>query len=177
MDNFINEPIDTASLPRFEEVKLNPLQSSYYKVILFNIAVRYLIAGIVAGCALYFVEGTTQAYWYIALVLYIVLLLFSLFISRISFKNKGFAYRTHDVIYRSGAIAISTVIVPYNRVQHVALHEGWLSRRLGLARVEIFTAGGDSSDVKIPGLDKEHAESIKQLLMGKVLNIQEQHEE
>jgi hypothetical protein len=177
MDNFINDTIDTALLPRFEEVKLNPLQPSYYKVILFNIAVRYLIAGIVAGCALYFVEGTTKVHWYIALVLYIVLLLFSLFISRISFKNKGFAYRTHDVIYRSGAIAISTVIVPYNRIQHVAMHESWLSRKLGLARIEIFTAGGDSSDVKIPGVKKEQAESIKQLLMGKVLNIKEQHEE
>lgn len=176
MDNFINEPIDTSSLPRFEEVKLNPLKPAYYKVMLFNIAVRYLIIGIAGSCAFYFIEDIKR-YWYVALLLFVIALVFTLFISRISFKNKGYAFRTHDVIYRSGAIAISTVIVPYNRVQHVALHEGWLSRRLGLARVEIFTAGGDSSDVKIPGLDKEHAESIKQLLMGKVLNIQEQHEE
>jgi hypothetical protein len=34
--------------------------------------------------------------------------------------------------------------------------------------VEIFTAGGSSSDIEIPGIAKEEAENIKQLLMGKI---------
>ena len=58
--------------------------------------------------------------------------------------------------------------IPYNRVQHVALHEGFVSRIFGLAKVEIFTAGGSSSDLEIPGIEKEEAENIKQLLMGKI---------
>jgi membrane protein YdbS with pleckstrin-like domain len=37
-----------------------------------------------------------------------------------------------------------------------------------LAKVEIFTAGGSSSDIEIPGIEKEHAEKIKQLVMGKI---------
>jgi len=37
-----------------------------------------------------------------------------------------------------------------------------------LAKIEIFTAGGDSSDIEIPGIEKQQAENIKQLLMGKI---------
>ena len=87
---------------------------------------------------------------------------------RISFKKKAYAFRNHDVIYRSGLIATNTMVIPNNRVQHVALHEGLISRYFGLAKVEIFTAGGSSSDVEIPGIAKEEAENIKQLLMGKI---------
>ena len=43
-----------------------------------------------------------------------------------------------------------------------------VSRLFGLAKVEIFTAGGHSSDIEIPGIEKEQAENIKQLLMGKI---------
>jgi membrane protein YdbS with pleckstrin-like domain len=91
-----------------------------------------------------------------------------LFFSILSFKKKAFAFRNHDVIYRSGIIATNTMIIPYNRVQHVALHEGFISRIFGLAKVEIFTAGGNNSDLEIPGIAKEEAENIKQLLMGKI---------
>ena len=171
MDNYTNNPIDTLSLPKFEEVQLSPLQAAYYKILLFNIGVFHLVLSIAAGCAVYFIPEI-QSYWYIPVAVIIFSLGAALLISRISFKNKGFAFRTHDVIYRSGAIAVTTIIIPYNRVQHVALHEGLLARKLGLATVEIFTAGGDSSDVKIPGLEKEHAEKIKKLLVGKVLNQQ-----
>jgi hypothetical protein len=89
-------------------------------------------------------------------------------ISILGYKKKGFAFREHDVLYRSGLIATNTIVIPYNRVQHVALHEGVISRYLGLANVEIFTAGGSSSDLEIPGIDKEQAEKIKQLLMRKI---------
>jgi hypothetical protein len=82
--------------------------------------------------------------------------------------KKGYAFRTHDVLFRSGIIATNTTIIPYNRVQHVALHEGFYSRFFGLAEIQVFTAGGSSSDIHIPGIEKERAENIKQLLMGKI---------
>jgi membrane protein YdbS with pleckstrin-like domain len=34
------------------------------------------------------------------------------------------AFREHDVLYKYGILATKTIIIPYNRVQHVALHEG-----------------------------------------------------
>jgi hypothetical protein len=96
--------------------------------------------------------------------LFLLILLFS----RIGYTKKGFAFRNHDVLFKHGVIATNTIVIPYNRIQHVALHEGIISRFFGLAKIEIFTAGGNSSDIEIPGIEKEQAENIKQLLMGKI---------
>lgn len=167
MQDFTNETIDTTQLPRFEEVEFSILHPNYWKVILINLAIFFLIIAIGLGLALYFNVELYPFYKQFC-VAYIVLLLLVILFSRISFKKKGFAFRTHDVIFRHGIIATNTLVIPYNRVQHVALHEGLLSRIFGLARVEIFTAGGTSSDVQIPGIDKVQAENIKQLLMGKI---------
>lgn len=97
-----------------------------------------------------------------------VLLVLVVFFARLSFRKRGYVFRNHDVIYRTGVIATNTVVIPYNRVQHVALHEGFIARFFGLAKVEIFTAGGKDSDIQIPGIEKDKAEDIKQLLMGKI---------
>lgn len=167
MEEFTNESIDTTLLPRFEEVALTPLHPSYLKIVWLNVVLIFVLCGAAIGAAIYFIEEVTP-YWLPLGIGYVVILLLTIIVQLVSFRNKGFAFRTHDVIYRSGAIAITTSIIPYNRVQHVALHEGLMSRRLALAAVEIFTAGGTGSDIKIPGLEKEHAEAIKQLLVGKV---------
>ena len=167
MENFTNEPIDISALPRYEAVNLNALQPKYWNVILLNIAAIFLIIGIALAVIIYFVEEIHSMAWLFGLV-YVLFLGFTFLLSKISFQKRGFAFREHDVIYRSGIIATNTMIIPYNRVQHVALHEGFISRYFDLAKVEIFTAGGDSSDVSIPGIKKEQAEDIKQLLMGKI---------
>ncbi|MFY7956692.1 MAG: PH domain-containing protein [Flavobacterium macrobrachii] len=167
MENFTNEPIDITTLPRYEAVHLNALQPKYWNVILLNIAVIFLIIGIALAVIVYFVEEIHSMAWLFGLV-YVLFLGFTFLLSKISFQKRGFAFREHDVIYRSGILATNTMIIPYNRVQHVALHEGFISRYFDLAKVEIFTAGGDSSDVSIPGIKNEQAEDIKQLLMGKI---------
>lgn len=169
MENYSNEPIDTAGLPRFEDVELTSLHPSYLKVILLNLALVYGIITIVAGIAFYFIQELHN-YWIPITAAYIIIVVLSILLSFISFRNRGFAFRTHDTIYRSGVISLTTTIIPYNRVQHVAMHEGFISRYFGLASVEIFTAGGNQSDINIPGIEKEHAEKIKQLLMGKIVN-------
>ncbi|MBN8641513.1 MAG: PH domain-containing protein [Flavobacteriales bacterium] len=167
MENFTNETIDTKQLPRFEEVQLSALHPKYWIVSLMNTTVVFLVLGIALGFVWYNSEEFSQVGVYFLLA-YLLVLVIALLLTRIGFKKKGFAFREHDVIYRNGIIATNTMVIPYNRVQHVALHEGLISRYFGLAKVEIFTAGGSSSDVEIPGIAKEEAENIKQLLMGKI---------
>lgn len=168
MEQFTNETIDTISLPKFEETTLTRLHPDYKKIVFFNLGLVFLIIAVIAGLGIYFIEGAKE-YWLPVTVGYTIIAMLSIVIFMISLKNRGFAFRNHDVIYRSGAIAIETTIIPYNRVQHVTMHEGILSRKFGLATVEIFTAGGINSDIKVPGIEKEHAEKIKQLLVGKIL--------
>jgi membrane protein YdbS with pleckstrin-like domain len=167
MEEFLNQTIDTTQLPKFEEVNFSVLHPNYWKVILINLTIAFFFIAIVAGIISYLNVNILPYISYISTI-YIVLFLLVLFFSRLSFKKKGFAFRNHDVLFRRGIIATNTLVVPYNRVQHVALHEGLVSRFFGLAKIHIFTAGGASSDIEIPGIAKEQAESIKQLLMGKI---------
>ncbi|OYU81243.1 MAG: hypothetical protein CFE23_05625 [Flavobacterium sp. BFFFF1] len=167
MENFTNNKIDTAQLPRFEAVELTKLHRFYWKVVLINTLIVMIIVGIVLGVASYNLEEWIDYQMEISTgyVAFTALLVFFL---RLGFRKKAFAFREHDVIYRRGVIATNTIVIPYNRVQHVSLHEGFVSRMFGLAKVEIFTAGGGSSDIEIPGIEKAEAENIKQLLMGKI---------
>jgi membrane protein YdbS with pleckstrin-like domain len=143
------------------------LHPNYWKVILISLSVFFLITGIGLVLTLYFNDELAVFITELSIA-YVVLLFIVLFFCRLGFKKKGFAFRNHDVLFRHGIIATNTLVIPYNRVQHVALHEGVLSRFFGLAKIEIFTAGGSSSDIEIPGIAKEQAENIKQLLMGKI---------
>jgi len=167
MKDFTNEIIDITQLPKFEEIEFSSLHPNYWKVKLLNIAVFFTILGIATGI-LFNLNDEFFPFIGEFSILYIILLVIVVFFSRISFKKKGFAFRNHDVLFRHGIIATKTLVIPYNRVQHVALHEGLFSRIFGLAKVEIYTAGGSSSDIHIPGIAKEQAENIKQLLMGKI---------
>ena len=167
MENFTNETIDTKQLPRYEEVQLTPLHPNYWSVTLINLAVVFTVLVIGAGLIWYNTEELSN-YALELLIGLVIIVVVAVLLTRIAFKKKAFAFRNHDVIYRSGIIATNTMVIPYNRVQHVALHEGFVSRIFGLAKVEIFTAGGNSSDLEIPGIAKEEAENIKQLLTGKI---------
>ncbi len=163
MENFTNETLDVSKLPRYESVAFVPLSASYWKVILLQLLILLLI---VVGVVLYVVLNQPEVIPYLGFLT--GSWVFALVLSRISFNKKAFAFREHDVLYRSGVIATSTIVIPYNRIQHVALHEGVFSRMFGLAKIEIFTAGGNSGDIEIPGIKKHQAEDIKQLLMGKI---------
>lgn len=167
MENFTNEAIDISALPRYESVELTKLHPNYWKEILLSRGLLFLVLGVLMGAGVVFIEEAAEFRIQILSAFLVFILLF-VFFAYIGFKKKAYAFRNHDVIFRSGIIATNTMVIPYNRVQHVALHEGFFARFLGLAKIEIFTAGGSSSDIEIPGIAKEDAENIKQLLMGKI---------
>lgn len=164
---FTNETIDTTTLPRFETVGFSSLHPSYWKVLLISLAVFFAILGAALAAIIWYVDDFKE--FTVQLVAaYFIILAGSVLFSRIGFKKKGFAFRDHDVLFRHGIIATTTIVIPYNRIQHVALHEGLISRSFNLAEVRVFTAGGKESDIEIPGIEKSRAEDIKQLLMGKI---------
>lgn len=167
MENFTNETLDISNLPKFESVPLTALHPNYWKVLLLSWMGVFIILATGLGMALLLIPEFYESgikFTTVAIILMAIILAFS----RIGFRKKAYAFRNHDVLYRHGVIATTTIVIPYNRVQHVALHEGFIARMFGLAQVEIFTAGGSSSDIAIPGIAKEEAENIKQLLMGKI---------
>lgn len=169
MEEFTNELIDIKTLPKFEEIQYNVLHPKYFRIILINICIFFfiLLLGIIS--VLYINEEIfTNRIWLLIGIVYPIYLIVMILYYNLSFKKRGYAFRTHDVIYKSGLIRETTVIIPNNRVQHVALHQGFFSRLFGLATIELFTAGGNSSDLKIPGLVYEEALRIKSMISLKI---------
>ena len=169
MNEFSNNPIDLTQLPKFEEVQLKGLNPKYITVLLFNFSLFLIL--VIGGFStlFYFKQDAFSNMIWMTVVVGIVLFLAGLVLfTKFSFQKKGYAFREHDAIYKSGLISETTTIIPFNRVQHVALHQGFISRKLGLASVELFTAGGSSSDLEIPGLLLADAQIIKNLVSQKI---------
>lgn len=166
---FTNETLSISDLPKFETVPLQPLQKKYFIVIAFNILVFTVLifTGISVAYSM-FIEEFTAMTAVVVIGFPMVVIAIILFFARLGFHKKGYAFRTHDAIYKSGIIVETTTIIPFNRVQHVALHQGFISRKLGLATIELFTAGGSTSDLQIPGLLLADAQKIKELIAKKI---------
>lgn len=169
MNEFTNNPIDITQLPKFEEVQLKGLNPKYITVLLFNFSLLLILVIGGFSALFYFKQDAFSNTIWIAILVGLVLFLAGLVMfTKFSFHKKGYAFREHDAIYKSGLISETTTIIPFNRVQHVALHQGFISRKLGLASVELFTAGGSSSDLEIPGLLLADAQLIKNLVSQKI---------
>ncbi len=169
MNEFTNNPIDINQLPKFEEVQLKGLHPKYVTVLLFNFSLLLILVIVGFSTLFYFNQDAFSNTIWMAILVGLVLILVGLVVfTKFSFHKKGYAFREHDAIYKSGLISETTTIIPFNRVQHVALHQGFISRKLGLASIELFTAGGSSSDLEIPGLLLSDAQSIKNLVSQKI---------
>lgn len=169
---FTNQSIDISTLPKFEETALQPLEKNYFKVMLIQFGIFYTLV-LIAILILFFLEADVffkNNISYLVLA-WLVLSIITFLYLKISFAKKGFALREHDVIFKSGVVSETTTIVTNNRVQHVALHQGLLSRFFGLASIELFTAGGSTSDLKIKGLLLDDAKKIKESVSLKIIEI------
>ena len=169
MDHFTNETIDINLLPQYQEVPLHPLHPSYWKVIVINICICLLL---IIGCAalVFFLKPETRTYILMTALAIAAFGAFLFIIFRLSFKRRGLAIRERDIIYGSGILSAKTTIIPFNRIQHVALNEGIFSRMYKLGALEVFTAGGATGNVKIYGLAIDEANKIKELLSKRLVH-------
>ncbi len=168
MQAFTNSTIDLDTLPKYEEVPLTRLDPKYWRIIVINLIV--FLAFIATGITLVIVfKNDLQTNWMLWGGLFIAFAAFLFLIYRASFKRRGFALREKDVLYKSGIIAETTTIVPLNRIQHVALNEGFLSRMFHLGSLQIYTAGGSSGEIKIAGVPIEQAKAIKETLVQRLV--------
>ncbi|MGS2721616.1 PH domain-containing protein [Paraglaciecola aestuariivivens] len=80
-------------------------------------------------------------------------------------KRKFYALRDSDLHYMSGLFFRKVVSQPITRIQHVELKRGPIDRKKGLAKLQVFSAGGASHTFEIPGLPVAKAESIRQFIL------------
>jgi membrane protein YdbS with pleckstrin-like domain len=167
MEGFTNTQLDVADLPKLEALEYSPLHPKY----LTEILIMRVVLSIAFLALLFFGNPEKEALGNaIYLILAGGLLVSGLFIAfgYFGFYKKGFALREKDVSYRSGLIFHSITTVPLNRIQHSEVVRGPLDRFFGLSSVKIYTAGGSSSDVSIPGLKLEEAEKVREFINAKI---------
>ncbi len=171
---FENQQINTDNLPKVEEIGYSPLQKSYkyLQIIQFSIFIIITAALFTTYVLLYSeyrLPYTLRIIVYSALALFLIL---RIIVIVKGFPLKGYALRQHDIIFRTGILTRKITSIPINRIQHSEVRQSFLSRLLHISRLKIYTAGGSTSDLSIPGLTEDEAVSIKDFL-GKTISKHE----
>lgn len=165
-DSFQNTEV--FSFPEIESIDFKKIEKNYFKVILINVLILFLILFIGASFVVYkdWLELGQHYIWiFSALILFLI---FTVIFEILGFKKRKYAVREKDISYKNGLLYKSLTTVPFNRIQHVEIDQGPISRFFGLATLSVFTAGDSSDDLKIKGLLKEQSLQIKEFITNKI---------
>ena len=161
---FDNVQIDLSALPDADQIEMVSLQPAFKKV-------RYIIAGIIAFLMIavswifVFFQAEYLEFIYIPATIVTLIAIWIVLYNGISFHYMSYAMREKDISYKSGWMWKSMTTVPFNRVQHCDIKQGLIDRQFGLSKLTIYTAGGHSADLMIPGLLPDTAEQIKSYIL------------
>ncbi len=167
-DDFSNVQIDVASLPTVEDVDFKKVHKEYLNVQLISWAIFWGI--VIIGVLLWLtLNSIGYAAWIDFLGIGIIssLIGLSVFFAFKLHARRGYAIRTRDILYKEGYLWRSLTVIPFNRIQHAEVEQGPIDRLFNLSQIKIYTAGGSSSDLVIPGLRPEESESIKYFVINK----------
>lgn len=172
---FENRLISLDEIPKYEEVVLQELHKEYRKVVVMNAAITLFVGALLSAALLYWIdkEDGVYTFFYIPFVVALLLAVHSF----LAYSKKKYAFRTHDVLYKSGLIWKSTHIIPFIRVQHVVVKQGWYAKKLGLATLQFHTAANDNVDVSIPGIALEEAERWKTYVLNRMQELDDEGQE
>lgn len=167
--NFQNPQIFDIEIPDFESLEMTSVSPKYLNIILLN-NVLFSIFVISAFLVSYYFLSENFTGWQIIAVasLLLFLILYVFLSSVIGFKFRKYAVRQHDIVYQYGWLKRSIIIIPFARIQHIKVEQGWFSKILNLKSVSVYTAGVNGGDISIHGLPEEKAEGINNLIMNTI---------
>lgn len=162
-----NEPIEPWAVPDYREVEFEPVAPAYYRYVTVTTVLFWILAAaIVAAAGLQSDSALLPGAWTPVAVAAAALLqwLYRLADAR----RRGRALRTHDILARAGVLWRSITALPIARIQHVETTHGPIERRFGLARLKLFTAGGMTADLVVPGLERGEADRLREFLVEQI---------
>ena len=169
MENFSNSIITPENLPEIKPETFNLLDKKYRTILFIRIAIFVLFA-VGAFISFLFIsdERPPSVFIVVAISVIVLITLYSVIITVFGFAKKGYLVREKDVSFQKGLIIFKSTSVPFNRIQHVEVNQGILAKIFKLSSVKIYTAGGNASDLSIPGLPVEVAANLKAFLSEKI---------
>lgn len=167
--DFINEQINTASIPDAEQVTWQPVESDYLKVLRIQWLIVSVVLLAIAVVLLIFVQSFRQPVPIIIIMGgWLIICVFYFVVMEKSFQHLAYAVREHDILYRRGWLVQTMIACPFNRIQHCSADAGLLDRRYKLSSLTLFTAGASGADLRIPGLKEEMAQNLREFIMQKI---------
>jgi membrane protein YdbS with pleckstrin-like domain len=163
--SFVNLQVSLTQLPTADELVMEPMAEAYEKEVKAQQIIIWLPILVLSFQPYLWTQILPL------LLIPLVPILLAIIISRLVIKKsqiKAVALREFDIAYRSGLFWRKTVIVAFNRIQHVEVSSGPLQRRFGLASIKLFTAGGSKVDLRIDGLTAERAGQMRTFIAEKI---------
>ena len=171
MENFTNSVLLPDDLPEVKNNNFNLLNKKYLTIQIGRIVLVFLL--LAAGLTTFLIvaeEKPPKIVVILAAAAIVLLTVLPAVVAVLGFPRKGYLVREKDVSYQRGLLTYKVTSVPLNRIQHVEVNQGVLAKLLGLSSVKIYTAGGNYSDLSIPGLRVDEAKRLKEFLSGKISN-------
>lgn len=167
--SFSNNEINRHALPQIEQLNVEAISTKHGKA---NLGINGIFTLLFFIISLFFnyqssmtlsvnLETILPTIFIILAGLWLLKSIYQFF----SDKQKFYALREQDISYMSGLIFKKTVTQPILRIQHVELKRGPIDRKLGLAKIQVFSAGGATHTFEIPGLEVDNAEAIRQFVL------------
>ncbi len=167
MSIFQNEQIYPEGLPAAHELDYESLDPKHLTQIRLGFML-FLVVILVGLLVFLATSGKLFSIRYLAgglaswLVIGILLLLVW---ARLVYKRRSFAVRRHDISFRSGVLITRLITIPFHRIQHCDISRSLTDQFFDLSKLNIYTAGGSSSDITIPGLSMESADKLKTYIL------------
>ena len=171
---FENWEINIDKLPKAVELEFVPIERTYAKVLYIGNGITFFVILALLMSAIFLYIGPLHWLSFGLLTLWLLFLILSFWFAHTSVAHKAYALRQRDISYKSGIFFREWITIPFTRVQHCELSRGVLDRTFGLAELRIFTAGGSSSDISIPGLKSEVAQQLKDFIIAKIKDDDEE---
>ncbi len=164
-----NPIIPHADIPQYAKALLQPVETRYKRVLFISWGIAYGVLLIALVCLFVFVRKF-QLWWAIGLasLVFALLIAFTIAAIQIGFKNRAWALRDKDIIFKKGWLFQSTHIIPFIKIQHCVVRSGPIERKFGLASVRLMTAASGDIDISIHGLEATTAEQLKEWIMEKI---------
>jgi membrane protein YdbS with pleckstrin-like domain len=168
VENFSNLQLDIKSLPRYEEVDLQPISRKYLVKMQIGTAISLVFFAVGLMTAFYFAPPEIHFYLWLGVIFLALVFGWSFFNNIMYVRRSGYALREKDIIYRRGFLFQRTTVVPFNRIQHVTVERSFLDKILKISTVKVFTAGGSGSDINVPGIYPNTATSLKEEISARI---------
>lgn len=166
---FSNAQLSLSALTPYQTQESIHLEPVYIKAnnilrIAFFAIVLVILAGIKWQPFSPLSDGASNVFT-IALSVVAGLSLFIIVMGYLSDKAKSYTLREHDISLYSGVIFKKVTIQPFLRIQHIELKRGPVDRKLDLASIQVFSAGGALHTFELPGLKHDDALAMREYIL------------